>query len=129
MAVNGHFCAPREPDFPTTAVRRELFWANTDARRGARGLQGRDRSVPLRGRRMATAKFSGFVRQIGPSAPDGELLARFVGARDEAAFADLVARYGPMVFAACRRVTRDRHLADDAFQAVFVVLAAKAGAV
>lgn len=34
-----------------------------------------------------------------------------------------------MVFGVCRRVTGDYHLAEDAFQAVFVVLVAKAGSV
>ena len=64
---------------------------------------------------------------------DAELLARFVTGRGglaaEAAFAALVDRHGPMVLGVCRRVTGDRHAADDAFQAVFLVLARKAHAV
>jgi RNA polymerase sigma factor (sigma-70 family) len=60
---------------------------------------------------------------------DGQLLTRFVTDRDEAAFAELVARLGPAVFAACRRVLGDHHAAEDAFQAVFVVLAKKAHSV
>lgn len=54
---------------------------------------------------------------------DGELLTRFVRLRDEHAFADLVRRLGPTVLGTCRRVTRDADLAEDAFQAAFVVLA------
>jgi RNA polymerase sigma factor (sigma-70 family) len=60
---------------------------------------------------------------------DGELIERFVAARDEsaeAAFAALVARHGPMVLRVCREFLRDQHHAEDAFQAVFLVLARRA---
>ena len=59
---------------------------------------------------------------------DGQLLERFNARRDsagEAAFSALVARHGPMVLHVCRQILGDRHLADDAFQAVFLVLAQK----
>src|SRR5262245_46464171 len=60
---------------------------------------------------------------------DTTLLRRFARDRDEAAFTGLMARHGPMVLGVCRRVLRDPHAADDAFQATFLVLAKKAGAV
>ena len=60
---------------------------------------------------------------------DGQLLERFNTRRDasrESAFAALVARHGPMVLRVCRQILGDRDHAEDAFQAVFFVLARKA---
>jgi RNA polymerase sigma factor (sigma-70 family) len=59
--------------------------------------------------------------------PDAELLTRFVKRRDEAAFTELVRRHGPVVRAACRRTLGETPDADDAFQAVFLILSQKAG--
>jgi RNA polymerase sigma factor (sigma-70 family) len=60
---------------------------------------------------------------------DDQLLDRFARQGDGEAFAALVGRHGPMVLRVCRRVLRNQHAADDAFQATFLVLARKASAV
>ena len=63
---------------------------------------------------------------------DAQLLDWFVSRRDdaaEAAFEELVIRHGRMVLNVCQRVVRDAHSAEDAFQAVFLILAARAGSI
>src|SRR5580692_9128335 len=63
---------------------------------------------------------------------DRQLLERFVARRDhtaEDAFAALVTRHGPMVLGVCRQLLGDHQHAEDAFQAVFLVLARRSRSV
>jgi RNA polymerase sigma factor (sigma-70 family) len=81
---------------------------------------------------MSTAQLDTVVRRLrglidGPAeASDRQLLDDFAARRDEAAFAELVRRHGPLVLGVCRRALRHQQDAEDAFQATFLVLARSA---
>ena len=72
---------------------------------------------------------AGLVRQVrsrDEEAADGELLARYARAGEEAAFTALVRRYGGLVLGVARRQLAGTQ-ADDVFQATFLALARAAG--
>jgi RNA polymerase sigma factor (sigma-70 family) len=70
------------------------------------------------------------VRRLAATASsDEQLLADYLARRSNDAFAALVGRHGPMVLNVCRRILHDAHAAEDVFQATFLVLADRAGAI
>ena len=58
---------------------------------------------------------------------DIELLGRYAQEQDQQAFSTLVERHEAWVYAAARRQVRDEHAAEDVAQAVFAMLARRAG--
>ncbi|AMV28617.1 ECF RNA polymerase sigma factor SigE [Gemmata sp. SH-PL17] len=82
---------------------------------------------------MSVAAVRRVISRLEPGGPrtDAELVRAIApdGVDRESAFAELVNRHGPMVLGVCRGVLADSHAAEDAFQAVFLVLARKANSI
>ncbi len=62
----------------------------------------------------------------GPDKTDRELLAEYAKTGSETAFSKIITRHGNMVYNTCRRHLGDSHKAEDATQAVFMLLVEKA---
>lgn len=63
------------------------------------------------------------------AASNTQLVTRYANAHDQAAFAELVERFGPMVLGVSRRLLSFHEDADDATQLVFAELARRAGTI
>jgi RNA polymerase sigma factor (sigma-70 family) len=72
--------------------------------------------------RETVAYLTHALGRAAAAVPDADLLVRFARHRDEAAFAEIVRRHGPLVYRECRRAAGPDS-ADDAFQATFLILA------
>ena len=70
-----------------------------------------------------------FETGTATSLSETQLLERFITRGDESAFESILLRHGPMVMRVCGRVLDDPHDVDDAFQATFLILVKKAGAI
>lgn len=79
--------------------------------------------------RMVNTLRSRSLGQAAATQTDRRLLEAFAETGDETAFAELVRRHGALVLGVCRRILGSVQDAEDAFQAVFLVLARKAGSV
>lgn len=86
---------------------------------------------------MASHPLHDFIRRLrrarslaeGGHLTDAQLLERFAKQRDEAAFEVLVWRHGTLVLNLARRLLHHDADAEDVFQATFLTLARKAGAI
>src|SRR4051794_3231688 len=89
---------------------------------------GQPAVAPTR-RSPLAAWIAGLARRPLAGAADADLLRRFAEARDEPAFAELVRRYGPLVWRVARTALGPGPAAEDVFQVTFLALARGAGAV
>src|SRR5262249_22085566 len=67
-------------------------------------------------------------RSVKSAKSDWELLQEYVRSGSDEAFARIVERHSDMVYAFCFRQLRNRELAEEAAQTVFIILARKAAA-
>jgi RNA polymerase sigma factor (sigma-70 family) len=84
--------------------------------------------------RVQLAAVQQFIRRLAVDGrlaewSDGQLLEILADPQREAAFAVLLRRHGPMVWGLCRRLLRNWHDAEDAFQATFLILSRRAACI
>lgn len=104
------------------------FFEVRGAREGHLSRRGVVKRQPVarkqRGNCFPYLEGSGVSIELRPT--DAELLQRFIGARDEDAFHEIVKRHGQLVMGVCLQLLKHRQDAEDAFQASFLILASRA---
>src|SRR5205809_5551032 len=96
-----------------------------------------DNRRPYKGNDMATSRVCEVIQHLrsvvllrdGAGLTDEQLLKDYLSRDEEAALQTLVRRHGPMVWGVCRRVLRNWHDAEEAFQATFLVLVRRAASI
>src|SRR5215213_7969735 len=84
-------------------------------------------ALPMATRTPTLSRVARALAADPATASDRDLLARFVSDGDQGAFAAVAARHTGMVLGVCRRALSRAADAEDACQAVFLLLAEKAG--
>jgi RNA polymerase sigma factor (sigma-70 family) len=70
-----------------------------------------------------------FDTQLKPAMDDTALLTRYVETGCQDSFEEIVSRHGGWIYSLSLRAVKDKHLAEDVTQAVFIILAKKAGSI
>jgi RNA polymerase sigma factor (sigma-70 family) len=83
---------------------------------------------------VSTPSLGGFVTRLrttlaADNRPDSAVVREYATTRSEDAFDELVRRFAPMVWGVCRRTVGHHQHAEDAFQAVFLVLVRRPNAI
>lgn len=78
---------------------------------------------------IPTARLIGSLRSPRHAFAGEEDLLREYRAGNQAAFAEIVRRHGPLVLGVCRRMLSHHQDAEDAFQAAFIVLARRSSTI
>src|SRR6059058_6260451 len=78
---------------------------------------------------MVQASVDAACPPVDGQSDDMALLRRYIDLGSQEAFSEIVRRHLPWIHATCRKALGDRHTAEDAAQAVFIILARRAATI